>query len=486
MKVAIPPVSCKVYTPEEVAEAMVRAIGDEPRRTWLEPSHGTGVFVEALARMGVERSRLVAVDLDRKVAAADKLATTFRGVDFLCWATETDRRFDRIVGNPPFVSISDLPSSLQRSAESILDLDGQPVGKGANVWYAFLVASIRLLRPGGCLAFVLPSAAEFADYALEVRCQAVKLFASLELFRCKRPLFDEVQEGTLVGVARGYGLGPGVMRRRWFETRVELIAGLSQSGQLKGRKCPTGPAVHTRSTVPLGSVAKIGLGGVTGDASFFLMNEEKRKSLGLPKAALSPVVSKARHLRSAILTQEEWQDLNTLGERIWLLNPSDRMAAHPNVKEYLSLEVDTGGCNLEAYKVSIRDPWYRTMMPDIPDAFLSGMSQHGPWLCINESKNVNATNTLYVVRFESRDRNDWYMWALALLSSGARRQIRRIARRYPDGLLKYEPGSLAKVALPQPKLGLDHKSLYLRATAALLAGETAQAREIADSALSKP
>jgi hypothetical protein len=103
-----------------------------------------------------------------------------------------------------------------------------------------------------------------------------------------------------------------------------------------------------------------------------------------------------------------------------------------------------------------------------------------PWLCINETPSVNATNTLYVVRFLSRNRRDWYKWALSLLSSAARQQIRRIGRRYPDGLIKYEPGPLGKIALPRPDA--DHKALYRRAVSALLSGNIGQAKEIADSA----
>ncbi len=485
MRTAPPPACCKVYTPADLAEAVVRALGDTPHATWLEPSHGKGAFVEAMARLGVERERIVAVDLDPATVGADRLATTVRGIDFLRWANETKRRFDRIVGNPPFISITQLPPSLQRPAESVLDLRGRAIGKGANLWYAFVLASLRLLRRGGCLAFVLPSAAEFADYAAAIRRSAADIFGSLELYRCARPLFDEVQEGTLVAVARGYGLGPGVVCRRWFATRAGLIQGLSQSGRLNGHKCPIANTLRARTTVTLDSIAKIGLGGVTGDASFFLMNEKRRASLRLPTGALTPVVSKAKHLRSALLTQEEWDNLRALGERIWLFSPADVLAQHPNVRRYLELEPTKGGCNRQAYKVSIRDPWYRTPMPAVPDAFLSGMSQHGPWLCINETQSVNATNTLYVVRFSSRSRRDWYMWALALLSSEARRQIRRIGRRYPDGLVKYEPGSLGKIALPQPKPDADHKNLYIKALAALLAGKAALAKEIADSALSQ-
>ena len=97
-------------------------------------------------------------------------------------------------------------------------------------------------------------------------------------------------------------------------------------------------------------------------------------------------------------------------------------------------------------------------MPKTPDAFLSGMNQKGPWLSINEMAGLNATNTLYVVSFRNRNRKAWYRWALAILSSKAQRQIRRIGRRYADGLIKYEPGALGKIELPSLREDADHRS----------------------------
>lgn len=460
---------------------MVRALGDEPHLTWLEPSHGTGAFVEAVSRLGVRKKRIIAVDLDRTAAAADGLATTFRGVDFLRWAAETERRFDRIVGNPPFVSIKRLPRSLQKSAASVQDFNGRPIGRRANIWYAFVLASLGLLKEGGSVAFVLPSAAEFANYSVAIRQAIQSTFSSFELYRCNRPLFTGVQEGTLVAVARGYGSPPCRVSRNRFETPEDLTQGLLQSGNRNGRKCPTPSARYDVAKVTLGEVAKISLGGVTGQASYFLMTEERREALELPLAALMPVVSKAKHLRNALLNREDWNELKSLGQRVWLFNPSERVARYPEVRKYLKLTHSKGGCNRKAYKVSIRDPWYRTPLPKEPDAFLSGMSQHGPWLCINNMHQLNATNTLYVVTFQSRNPQDWFMWALALLSSRSQQQIRRIGRRYADGLIKYEPGPLGEIELPALKEDEDHKLLYISAVNALLAADLATAKDIADS-----
>ena len=73
------------------------------------------------------------------------------------------------------------------------------------------------------------------------------------------------------------------------------------------------------------------------------------------------------------------------------------------------------------------------------------------------------------------------MWALALLTSIAQRQIRGIGRHYADGLVKYEPGAMGEIELPRLNPNSDHRRLYDKAVAALLAFDLTSAKAIADS-----
>ena len=481
MRLALPPRSCQVNTPSNLATAMVRALADGPSALWLEPSHGTGVFIEAISNLGVPARQIIAIDLDRRSSSADSLATTIRGVDFLRWSQETDLRFDRIVGNPPFISIKRLPISLRRTASAISDVNGNPIGESANTWYAFVLASLQVLKNGGALAFVLPSAAEFSKYSAAIRLAVLQSFERLELYRCKRPLFEGVQEGTVVALARGYGLGACKVSRQRFTCRQKLIDALENSAQSRGRTCKPRAKLPAAMT-PLKSIARIRLGGVTGHASFFLMTEERRRTLRLPTVACTPVLSKARHLRFAPFGMEHWRELREAGERIWLLNPTSQLIRQSApVRSYLYRSSERGGCNRQAYKVRDRKPWYRTPLLTRADAFVSGMSRQGPWFCINEMPQLRATNTLYIVNFLKSYREQRYMWSLALLTSIAQRQIRGIARHYADGLIKYEPGELAEVELPRLRVDVDHRALYSRAAIAVLANDLSTAKDIADS-----
>lgn len=480
MQLALPPLSCKVPTPDDLAKAMVSALGDAPGSSWLEPSHGTGVFLSAISRLGVSKERLYAVDLDPDFHPLDDLAQTYRRIDFLKWAQTTTHRFDRIVGNPPYVAIKRLPKSLRHTASRVADVDGNPIGTGSNVWYGFVVSAIRLLKPGGSLAFVLPSAAEFADYTSELRVALKDSFESLEIFRSKRSMFPGVQEGTVVAIARGYGQKNFRYRRREFSDKASLIGALSKKAKTVGRSCPE---IQFHSGTTLTSVARIRLGGVTGDAKFFLMNEDRRKALGLPISAMTPVLTKAKQLKAATIDRKEWDTLKRTGERIWLFNPQEKDKLQKEVQDYLELETNSGGCNKDAFKIVARHPWYTVPLPEEPHAFISGMAKAGPWVSFSEMNGLNATNTLYVVTFQERYREDWYKWALAMLTSVGQKQIRQMGRRYADGLIKYEPGLLAKMVLPSMRRRSNYRDRYHQAIEALLEGDVRMAKKIADSNL---
>src|SRR5271157_2710074 len=221
----LPPDSCKVYTPRPVADAMVLALQPDRGATWLEPCVGRGVFLLALAEAGVARSRIVAVDLDPVACETDALATTCRGLDFLAWFRSQCRRFDRIVGNPPYVPLSRLDQRLKESAIAVrVPGHDQNVPSNSNTWFAFLCGCIHILQKGGNLALILPAAWDYAGYAAPLRESLPKLFREFFTFRSRKPLFDDVQDGSIIIVGRGYEQEHQSSRRVECSDKNHLVA----------------------------------------------------------------------------------------------------------------------------------------------------------------------------------------------------------------------------------------------------------------------
>jgi hypothetical protein len=196
---------------------------------------------------------------------------------------------------------------------------------------------------------------------------------------------------------------------------------------------------------------------------------------------MRPVLSKAKHTRSHQATDEGWRRLVAKGERVWLFRPQLSVLSHPAVVRYLSLAEKDGGCRKNAYKVTSREPWYDTALPRRPDGFVSGMTQIGPWVCINEMDRLSATNTLYTIRFrKSLPRDEKYAWALMLLTSVVRRQVRSATREYALGLSKLEPGDLAGLWLPSPRVVAEMDHIYRDTLESLLSGDAERAGAAAD------
>jgi len=436
--------SCIVETPPGLATAMVNALGDSRDARWLDPCVGEGVFVRALAESGVPSRRITAVDLEKEPSPSDVLATTVRGTDFVAWSLRTDIRFDRIVANPPYLSLDRLRGRLKEAALRITAPGGIRVRPGSNYWYVFLCASLQLLKPGGSICFVLPAAWTYANYAAPLRDAFPRWFSHVEIHRSHGRLFGAVQDGCVVLLGRGLGTTAARHIRMEHASADGLVRALGEPGIGIKREATKRRFVTVQSSMrPLKEVLQIRLGGVSGDVSYFLMTEKKRRELNLPVGSMRPLVSKARQLRWGVLTKARWRTLRDNGERVWLFDPPRRLRNHPAVRKYIDFG-KSGGCNQSALKITRRRPWYRTPLPRHIHGFMSGMSQDGPWISLRAMPSLAASNTLYVVRFTSaRRRDEQAAWALSLLTSRTRKLVKELRRVYTDGLTKYEPGDLS-------------------------------------------
>lgn len=477
-----PPPSCKVYTSADLAEAMVTGLGCGSADSWLDPCCGDGVFCRAVRRVAGSNTDITAIDLDQGAAAKACGTRVVAGVDFLKWSRETSGRFSKVILNPPYVALRRLSSALHRSALCCANLNGDRVTGKANYWYVFMLQSIHLVEQGGSIAAVLPAAWDFADYARPLRTGIGSLFASVEVHRCSEPLFESVQEGSVVVVARGKGAVAAGQHRFEYDRREDLITGvtapsraLATSTRLGSRR---GSAAATRA---FRDVFTIRIGAVCGDSRYFVLSEEQRAALCLPKACVRPLLSKAMHAAPSEVTKATWRKLLATGERVWLFHPQTGKGSKGPVRSYLLRKEDEGGCRRGAYKVRCRKPWYRVVVPPKADGFLSGMAARRPHIVWNQMRSLTATNTLYLIRCRTAAvRKDRFAWGLAMLTTPVKNQLASKARVYADGLSKLEPGDFASLQLPIPPKAKGARSLYRKAIALVITGREEDASLLAD------
>jgi len=476
------PSSATVYTPRSLADAMVGVLfrTDAAKDVWLDPCVGDGAFVTALAGRGASSQQILAFDIVSQSGPCDQLATTSRGTDVIAWAKTRVGICDRIAMNPPYVQIGRLGKAVQRHAQQ-WPAPGLPeLSLRANYWCSFVLAAIQLIRRGGALCTVLPASWDYAQYAAPVRAAVEAAFAEVCVLRCARPLFPHVLEGAVVVVAWGRGAALQRSRRIELDTPSALVRTLETLVPGASRTSASVLPMSRPKALDkkrLNELCKIRLGGVTGAAKVLLMSDSRRKELGLPTSALRPVLTRAKHLTVADMTAAQWQKLLLADERVWLFDPSPSVALHPKVAAYLKSNEGQRG-----YKLDGREPWYRTPLPKQAHAFMSGMTSHMPFVVLNSMPRLTATNTLYVLEFDSKlTRGGQIALGISLLTTASRKALARSARHYADGLIKLEPAELGYVTVMLGATRPGSARVFAAATKALLQGDRERSSGLADA-----
>lgn len=160
------------YTPRSIADFILRwGMRDNLYSDILEPSCGDGVFLEVLKDSERNFNSLTAVEYD--VAEAQKARAIGIGDvvtgDFHQFCMNTTRRFNLIVGNPPFIRYQYYDERQQQLAAEIFERANLKFSKLTNAWVTFIIGSSLLLQDRGRIGFVVPAELLQVGYALQLR-----------------------------------------------------------------------------------------------------------------------------------------------------------------------------------------------------------------------------------------------------------------------------------------------------------------------------
>ncbi|MDT2295461.1 N-6 DNA methylase [Paenibacillus larvae] len=148
------------FTPTHVARFMVGVIrnlyeGFPENMRVLEPSVGSGVFLEHLP----PDAEITALEIDETSARVTQLIYPHADV-ILGNALDHDRRdyYDLVIGNPPY------GETVETEKEYLTLSKKKGIYRGKSE-AAFIELAIRAARPGGYIAFILPTGISFAGHA---------------------------------------------------------------------------------------------------------------------------------------------------------------------------------------------------------------------------------------------------------------------------------------------------------------------------------
>jgi hypothetical protein len=438
---------------------------------------GDGALVEAVLQRfeSIGSGCLIGYEIDRPTfdRASARFACTpveLFNRDFLA-SEELRSEFDAIVANPPFTRNHALSpeerATLRRQFGDQFEVTGAP-----GIWVYFVYAAIPLLRRGGRLAFLVPGAAAFADYAQPLMNALRDKFACVELVRVLGDIAwdGEAQERAVLVLASGYLEGSA--------TALDL-SDLEPTATGEFLKVPRARAPLIVGHTPLGELAKIEIGVVTGANRFFLLTAQEAISLALEEADLTLVAARARHLQGLTLRTADLRRLAASGEKALLLTPRGLEVRGTAIRKYLAGIPRDVRQGTKWFKK--RRPWWKVQLGNTPHALFTYMNYFGPRITLVDQP-ITATNTLHRLTFHDPDPGKLRAIAVSTLTSYTQVHAEALGRVYGGGVLKFELHEARRLPLLIPDTPLGN-AVFGRIDTALRSGAVSKARELADEAI---
>ena len=476
------------YTPMPIARQLcgwaVRSASDRV----LEPSAGDGNFVVAAAESLRSRgasiasipNRITAVELDpvESQKVGDRLSVLLEQDasacvacgDFFAWhGRESGRRFDAVVGNPPFIRYQNFPEPSRGRAMGIMARLGLRPNRLTNIWVPFVVAAVDGLAVGGRLALVLPAELLQVSYAAQLRSFLIDHFKSIDVLACNHMIFDGAEQEVVVLLADGRTEHPSDQNECAIDVReTQTVDALLSAVSRPSDRAAPGKVVRHGSekwlkyfltadqitlmrrlreadaVVPLLTHASVDVGIVTGDNAFFVVTEADARAHGILEYCV-PIVGRSAQLRGATLDRAEWAGLAAGGHRNHLFAvPRDALhALSPAAAAYVrSGERRSAHAG---YKCSIRTPWYAVPAVWPPDCFLFRQIYDFPRAVLNRA-GATSTDTIHRLTVKA---GDPAVLAANLYTHLTAASSEIEGRSYGGGVLELEPTEAERLLVPR-------------------------------------
>ena len=469
------------YTPQKLANAMVRLFASENIDTVLEPSCGDGVFLDSLKETGFldKVSRVEAVEIEapeaQKVSGRYKDTPKVKVInqDFFEFYKETlgTKTYDLILGNPPYIRYQYLKESQRECQAQILTSHGMKSNKLINAWVAFMVASVQMLSKRGKIAFVIPAEILQVAYAEDLRLYLANHLAKITLITFAQIVFPDIEQEVVVFVGEKGDAEKGI--------RIIEMNDLSGFDALDLDSNGFQPVQHVkekwtkyfingdemkliqqlRSDNRFAKFSEYGLinvGITTGNNSYFSITEEVTNHYHLGEATL-PLIGRSSHAHGIYFTEADWNLNKTAGKPARLVCfPDIPYEDYPQgYKDYIM----AGEANDEhvGYKCSIRDRWYIVPSVWIPDAFFLRRNNLYPKFVLNRCGAV-STDTMHRMKFNDGVNPENVLLAYYNSVSFAFTEI--CGRSYGGGVLEILPGEMGNILLPK----IDNIDPHIRTT----------------------
>ena len=456
------------YTPIKTVQFMKAYLLKEKRkyRSMLEPSVGDGRFIDEFEK-DENIQEIVGVELiGEKIEKLKKKGYSDRVKivedDFLFFSENVNRKYELIIGNPPYISIRNMEDSSKEKAKQICKKYQLPNTLMQNMWVPFLLAALSCLKEGGAIFFVLPMEFLQVQYAEKIRLFLEEHFDTIHILYFKERMFPDIeQESCLVYLTNGFKKAPYICLKLYDELDSDMPCYCSKIQRNKPLKKWTN-AILSDEDIDLlylfnsrykkvSEFCEASPGIVTGANNEFILTKEQVEKLDC-HAFILPTIPKSSMLSGKfIITSDVVKNLGELGERIYLLNLSDvdKKLFSQSLNTYLA-EIGEKENSLhvklrDRYKCRNRNPWYGVAIVRNGDLFFFKRYDKIPRICVNAA-NIYTTDIAYNMRLNPI--YDKESMAFCFYNSLTLTQCEYYGRYYAGGVCELTPSEFKKLVIP--------------------------------------
>lgn len=454
------------YTPQELVKFMVEYLKKEQQDfdNVLEPSAGDGRFLPLLLSCS---NHVKAVELfQEKVQqinqnyGCEKLAVEC--VNFIRYASISKERYSLVIGNPPYISLKMMNRTDIKEAKILCEEAGISSYAMQNIWFAFVLASCKLLRSDGTLFFVLPMEFLQVQYAEKLRNYLESKFNTIHIISFEVCVFADIeQEICLVYLTNRTDFLPYILYEVYSSPNEKKIVSRNIIQKNKPLQKWSNAILKDEDILLLKSlslnyteVEKIGTtapGIVTGGNKYFILTEEQVKKYRCRKLVL-PILQKSSFITDNTISidEEVFEKIRKRNKPAYLLDlakvPQNELPIE--LEKYLKWAGEQKIQNIELkkrFKCANRTPWYGVPIVAKGDIIFFKRYDILPRLYINEI-NIHTTDAGYHIRLNEQYNKDSVIFCF--YNSMTLAQCEFYGRYYGGGVRELVPSEFKKIVIP--------------------------------------
>ncbi|MDN0053079.1 class I SAM-dependent methyltransferase [Bacteroides caecigallinarum] len=404
------------YTPPVIAKFILQwGINGNNDLNILEPSCGDGVFLECISNNKILYNSVTAVEYEvgeaEKARAIPLHDSEVINEDFHRFCLDTDKRFNLVVGNPPFIRYQYYDAEQQKLADEIFKRSKLKRTKLTNAWVTFVVGCSQLLTETGKMGFVIPSELLMVKYAQQLRQYLAKSFNKINIISFENLVFEEIQQEVVLLLCEKNGTDEHLIEHIEVKNADSLLTLDPRRLKFPTKKIDFHTDKWTyyflekeeldllekvKHNMPsISTYANVEVGITTGANDYFTVPKSVVTLYNLEEYA-KPMVGRSVQVNSLCFTKKDWLANVELGAKAHLLvfHSGVKENGNDGVKAYIN-NGEKEGIN-KGYKTGIRDEWYIIPSIKLSDALFLRRNNQYPKFVLNEAK-AYTTDTMHRV-----------------------------------------------------------------------------------------